>query len=80
MIIVNFHRSVPMVDTPLACAAGVANVNILQSERLYENAEKVGSYLLEKLITLKDLQIVGDVRGKGLMLAVEFVQRQRGTS
>ncbi len=59
---------------PVACAAGVANLKILQSERLSENAEKVGSYLLEKLMTLKDLQIVGDVRGKGLMLAVEFIK------
>lgn len=59
---------------PVACAAGVANLNILQSERLWENAEKVGGYLLEKLKTLKSLPIVGDVRGKGLMLAVEFIQ------
>ncbi len=59
---------------PVACAAGVANLNILQSERLWENAEKVGSYLLEKLKTLKSLPIVGDVRGKGLMLAVELIQ------
>ncbi len=59
---------------PVACAAGVANLNILQSERLYENAEKVGGYLLEKLMTLKNMQIVGDVRGKGLMLAVELVR------
>ncbi|MDE0636240.1 MAG: aminotransferase [Candidatus Poribacteria bacterium] len=59
---------------PVACAAGVANLNILQSERLWENAEKVGGYLLEKLKTLKSLPIVGDVRGKGLMLAVELIQ------
>ena len=59
---------------PVACAAGVANLNILQSERLWENAEKVGSYLLEKLKTLESLPIVGNVRGKGLMLAVELIQ------
>lgn len=59
---------------PVACAAGVANLKILQSERLWENAEKVGSYLLEKLKTLESLPIVGNVRGKGLMLAVELVQ------
>ncbi len=59
---------------PVACAAGVANLNILQSERLCDNAEKVGSYLLDKLVSLKKLQIVGDVRGKGLMLAVELVK------
>lgn len=59
---------------PVACAAGVANLNILQSERLWENAEKVGNYLHEKLKTLEALPIVGDVRGKGLMLAVELIQ------
>lgn len=59
---------------PAACAAGVANLKILQSERLWENADKVGRYLFEKLMTLKSLPIVGNVRGKGLMLAVELIQ------
>lgn len=59
---------------PVACAAGIANLNILQRERLWENAETVGNYLLERLKTLLELPIVGDVRGKGLMLAVELIQ------
>ena len=59
---------------PVACAAGVANLRILQEERLSENAEKVGTHLLSKLETLCTLPIVGDVRGKGLMLAVEFIE------
>ena len=59
---------------PVACAAGVANLKILQEERLWKNAEKVGTHLLAKLETLKTLPIVGDVRGKGLMLAVEFIE------
>ena len=59
---------------PVACAAGVANLKILQEERLSENAEKVGTHLLSKLETLNTLPIVGDVRGKGLMLAVEFIE------
>ena len=59
---------------PVACAAGIANLEILQKERLWENSEKVGAHLLSKLETLRDLPIVGDVRGKGLMIAVEFVQ------
>lgn len=58
---------------PVACAAGIANLNILQAERLWENSEKVGAYLFEKLKRLKKLSIVGDVRGKGLMLAVELI-------
>ena len=59
---------------PVACAAGIANLKILQEERLWENAEKVGSYLLSKLKTLCELSIVGDVRGKGLMLGVELIE------
>lgn len=59
---------------PVACAAGIANLKILQTERLWENAAQVGAYLLEKLETLGSLSLVGDVRGKGLMLAVELIQ------
>ncbi|MCZ6675762.1 MAG: aminotransferase [Candidatus Poribacteria bacterium] len=59
---------------PVACAAGLANLNILTEERLWENAERVGSHLLKQLKTLQDLPIVGDVRGKGLMIAVELIQ------
>ena len=63
---------------PVACAAGIANLKILQEERLWENAEKVGAYLLSKLETLHDLPIVSDVRGKGLMLAVELIEADGG--
>ena len=59
---------------PVACAAGIANLKILQEERLWENAEKVGTYLLSKLETLCKLPIVGDVRGKGLMIGVELIE------
>ena len=59
---------------PVACAAGVANLKILQEERLWENAEKVGTHLLSKLETLRELPIVGDVRGKGLLIGVEFIE------
>ena len=72
------HREFSQVCTygghPAACAAGVANLKILQSEQLWENADKVGRCLIEKLTTLKELPIVGDVRGKGLMIAVELIQ------
>ncbi len=59
---------------PVACAAGIANLKILQEERLWENAEKVGTHLLSKLETLCKLPIVGDVRGKGLMIGVELIE------
>ncbi|MCY3741773.1 MAG: aminotransferase [Candidatus Poribacteria bacterium] len=59
---------------PVACAAGIANLKILQEERLWENAEKVGTHLLSKLETLCELPIVGHVRGKGLMIGVELIE------
>lgn len=64
---------------PVACAAGLANLDILTEERLAENAERVGAYLLKNLKTLESMQIVGDVRGKGLMIGVELVSDSEGT-
>ena len=53
----------------LACAAGIAVLDIIEQERLVENAEKTGSYLLEKLASFNQIK---EVRGKGLMIGIEF--------
>ena len=58
---------------PVTCAAGLANLKILTEERLWENAAKIGTHLLEKLKLLQDLPIVSEVRGKGLMIGIELV-------
>jgi len=58
---------------PVTCAAGLANLKILTEERLWENASKIGTHLLEKLKLLQDLPIVSEVRGKGLMIGIELV-------
>ncbi len=72
------HREFAQVCTygghPVACAAGLANLKILTGERLWENAEQQGNYLIEQFNSLKSLPIVGDVRGKGLMIAIELIQ------
>jgi taurine-pyruvate aminotransferase len=57
---------------PPCCAAALANIDILENERLWENAADVGAYLLEGLRGIASARI-GDVRGLGLMLAVELV-------
>ena len=57
---------------PACCAAALANIDILLNERLWENAALVGAYLLDGLKKLNS-PFVGNVRGKGLMLAVELV-------
>ncbi len=56
---------------PVAAAAGIKNLEIMQRENLFENARKNGAYLQQQLQTLRDIPIVRDVRGKGLMGCVE---------
>jgi putrescine aminotransferase len=58
---------------PAGCRAALVNIDIITREHLVENAADVGAYLLEGLKTLLSLPLVGDARGKGLLLAVELV-------
>ncbi|HKJ40838.1 MAG TPA: aminotransferase class III-fold pyridoxal phosphate-dependent enzyme, partial [Sunxiuqinia sp.] len=53
----------------LACAAGIAVLDIMDNEKLVENSAKVGDYLIEKLSAFKQVK---EVRGKGLMIGIEF--------
>jgi adenosylmethionine-8-amino-7-oxononanoate aminotransferase len=59
---------------PVGCAIALANLEIIETEGLLENAERMGRYLLDGLATLVDLPVVGEVRGRGLMLGIELVQ------
>lgn len=60
---------------PLACAAASAVFDVIKEEKLLENAEHQGSYIMKWLADVKEeREIVGDVRGKGLMIGVEFVK------
>ena len=59
---------------PLACAAAAAVLDVLEQERLPERAAVVGAWLLERLRALKS-PLVRDVRGLGLMAAVELRTR-----
>lgn len=66
------------VSTYAGCTAGpaaaLANLAILERENLISNSEKMGNYLLKQLLIIKDKhQIIGDVRGKGLLLGIELV-------
>ncbi len=58
---------------PVACAAGLAVLDVLEEEGLQENALHVGNYLLNGLRGLKHKSI-GDVRGSGLFLGIELVR------
>ncbi|MGI8552152.1 MAG: aspartate aminotransferase family protein [Dehalococcoidia bacterium] len=59
---------------PVACAVGLANLDIIEREGLVQRSERMGQRLLEGLRTLESLPHVGDVRGLGLLARVELVQ------
>jgi adenosylmethionine-8-amino-7-oxononanoate aminotransferase len=58
---------------PLSCAIGDEVLRIIMEEKLIERVNNLEVYLSDKLNTLKSLPIVGDIRGKGLLWAIEFV-------
>jgi 4-aminobutyrate aminotransferase len=63
---------------PAACAAAVKTIEILKRDRLFERAERLGAHGLERLRSMMGRhRLVGEVRGKGLWLAVEFVKDRR---
>jgi 4-aminobutyrate aminotransferase-like enzyme len=59
---------------PVATTAAMANLNYIATHNLRENARRVGGYLIEHLRELAERHpVIGDVRGMGLMVAVELV-------
>jgi adenosylmethionine-8-amino-7-oxononanoate aminotransferase len=72
------NRQVAQVNTygghPAAAAVALRNIEILEAERLVDRAKETGAYLLDALRSLTSHEIVGDVRGKGLLIGVELVK------
>jgi putrescine---pyruvate transaminase len=63
---------------PIACAAALAALDIVQKENLPANAATQGDYLMNKIKPFEEKYAsVGEVRGKGLMLAIEFVKDKK---
>jgi len=61
---------------PVAAAAGIKNLEIMKREKLFENSREVGQYMQQQLQTLREIPIVSDVRGLGLMACVECELKQ----
>jgi putrescine aminotransferase len=72
-----FLHSSTFGGNPLACAAGIAAINVMIEEDLAQQAEDKGAYVLEQLIKLQYQypEIIKYVRGKGLLLGMEFADR-----
>ena len=58
---------------PVSCAAALATIDVIQQENLIERAEKLGKIMLERLQKFaKGKDYIGEVRGRGLMIGIEF--------
>lgn len=63
---------------PLASTAGLAALEVICNEKLVENAKKMGDRMLKKFKTLQSkYSIIGDVRGKGLLIGIELVKNRK---
>jgi len=63
---------------PVSCAASLAVLDVIKNERLMENAVKQGNYIMKRLNEFKEQsEILGDVRGKGLMIGAEIVENKK---
>ncbi len=64
--------------SPVACAAALATLDVIEGKGLLGNAEDIGDYFLKKLEKIRERhELVGDVRGKGLILGVELVKDRK---
>ena len=62
---------------PVMCAAASATIDYIVENRLWENAEKMGTLLMRRLKEMEnEYEIIGEVRGKGLMIGVEIVKNR----
>ena len=70
-----FRHLIAFGGNPASCAAGLANLEIMEGEGMVDNSARMGEYLFDQLQTLYEHRIVGDVRGgMGLLAAVELVK------
>ena len=67
-----FHHLHTYSNHPVACAAALKNIDIMQRENLIEHSYKMGEYFLGRLKALESHPTVGETRGTGLWAALDF--------
>ena len=66
---------------PVACAVALKVLEIYQRDKIFENAAVTGAYLQQRLTEFADHPLVGEVRGRGLLGAIELVaNKEQGTA
>ncbi len=62
---------------PVSCAIGIEVLKVIEEEQLMQNALNVGNYMVDKFKELqKQYPVIGDIRGSGLALGIDFVKNQ----
>jgi len=62
---------------PVSCAAGLATIDVIEKEKLADNAARVGDYMKKRFSEMaKNHDLIGDVRGAGLIVGVELVKER----
>lgn len=69
-----FSMGLTYFGHPVACRVALENISIIERESILSHAKGMGDYFQNKISSLGDMEYVGDVRGKGLMLSVDIVQ------
>lgn len=60
---------------PMACAAALASIEVIEEEHILDNVREVGSYFMRRMQKMKEEHpIIGDVKGKGFLLGMELVK------
>jgi len=79
---IEFFHGYTYSGHPAACAAGIATLDIYQRDGLFERGRELAPYFLDALFSLKDLPVVTDIRGYGMLgaidVAVDAVPGRRG--
>ena len=70
---IDFFHGYTYSGTPAACAAGLATMEIYEREGLFERAAELSPYFLDAIFSLRDLDVVTDLRGYGLIAGFDLV-------
>lgn len=73
----NFLHAQTFSHHPVGCSVGLATLKFLKKNKLVERSSEIGDSLMKELLPLLSHPHVGDIRGKGLLLGIEFVTEKK---
>jgi beta-alanine--pyruvate transaminase len=69
---IEFYHGYTYSGLPASCAAGLASLDIYKNEKLFERAAELSPYFLDAVFSLRDVPLITDIRGYGLLGAVDI--------